>query len=440
MALDLGDDPFDQDDQFLELFPGAVQEPGELEPAPDPSPRDEAACRPPIERSAPTADLLGGVATRFQDALETAGIEVDASTLMASLAAVYSSQFVLFAGPSGTGKSTLARALMDFIVPEEAQAVIEARRQLVGPEDLTGFLSPFTGEFSPGLDLGGLMRLATDEVKAAAPSLLVEEVNLSTIEGYLSPLTHGLSSPSVPWVQWRLHPNDEDVDGIPATLLIQPFPRLLGTINVDATAMAPSPKVAARSCVLLLLPKFKDQSVSNALDALTGPRPKVDLDDEAMSLLGDPLSIIRDEMDLNERDAIAAEVHRVIQQVKGAGAQRFVPSRRQLAQMVTYASWFVWLADGYLDRGGVMAEDEDGKPLGPTTVAAENALLHFILPSLRPDVFSEVVGLLQGDSPAIPFSDPADDAVGSLLGKRFTDLVAGTTSSSRYLDFWDRLS
>ena len=42
---------------------------------------------------------------------------------------------------------------------------------------------------------------------------------------------------------------------LPSTLLFGPYPRVIGTINVDTTAPAPARKVVARSSVILLKPE-----------------------------------------------------------------------------------------------------------------------------------------------------------------------------------------
>ena len=155
---------------------------------------------------------LADLPARFRDFASKTGLEVDRATAVDALASVLGSQLVLFAGPSGTGKSRLARCLAAFFSPPDALVVIEARRQLLGPEDIAGYYSNIGAQFALTTDTLELLSLhelclaaSGGATVVAVPFLLVEEANLSPIEGYLAPAIHGLSSPSSPHLRWPLH-------------------------------------------------------------------------------------------------------------------------------------------------------------------------------------------------------------------------------------------
>src|SRR4051794_10456782 len=108
-VIDLADEPFDADDSLLGTYP--------LPPSAVPSDEIDVPStrsllkRPAVARVTSTRKSLGDLVYRFEEALDAARVQLDVSTVLASLAGMLSSQFLLLAGPSGTGKSTLARAL-----------------------------------------------------------------------------------------------------------------------------------------------------------------------------------------------------------------------------------------------------------------------------------------------------------------------------------------
>ena len=133
----------------------------------------------------------------FQEYAESQGLIISASVAADAVAACLSSQFVLFAGPSGTGKSRLAQCLAEFFTSEDSFHALDGRRQLLGPEDVAGYYSNIGKRFALGSDTLGLIDLHESATRPAAdvrvPFLIVEEANLSAIEGYLAPLIHGLA-------------------------------------------------------------------------------------------------------------------------------------------------------------------------------------------------------------------------------------------------------
>ena len=434
------------DDELAEALAEAhVNSVDDLPAAPvAPEGRGSLPPRQPMARQDVSVETLVQLLDLFDAHLKIARVDLDIAARLDVISAVLSSQFVLFAGPSGTGKSTVARVLQTFFAPLDSRAVIECRRQLIGPEDIAGYPSPLSGSFVEGTDLQSLLRLARPSDSVPCPILLVEEVNLSPPEGYLSPFIHGLSSPSTREVDWRLHAGKGDVQTeLPSELRFVPFPRLLGTINVDSTASAPAKKVSARACVVLMEP-VDVSTLDDVWHALAKPEPNVGgFDSDGAPFLGDPLLAVRlpgvDPIPIqNECLRLAAAIEQGPTVFNADWSSSANPvrtvSRRQVAQMVGFSAWFSLIARAQDARVG------SATPL-PERIAAENALLHFVLPNLDATTFGQALRLLSDSKPHL--SVPTQSQYGGLLRARVDRLESAGGEQAllgQILDFWDRLS
>ena len=188
--------------------------------------------------------------------------------------------------------------------------------------------------------------------------MLVEEINLSAPEGYLAPVIHGLSGVHTPFLEWHLHSKDSGAEDetamltLPETAMIGPYPRVLGTINVDANAHAPARKVAARSCVVLLEPEsLSVEAVADIVAATVSEEAEPD-SGVASSFLGDPLTALG-ALDPEALKALSETLLSVAQPLGGGAI-----SRRDVLRCLAYMAYFLRLAGnvggltGHADRGG----------------------------------------------------------------------------------------
>lgn len=387
------------------------------------------------------------------------GVSLDLATATDVLACVLSSHLILFAGPSGTGKSTIARLLASFLSRDDATAVLEARSGWAGPEDAFGYYSSLTSQFAQTPDTPRLVALHEFAVgalageqleldRAASSVLLVEEANLSPIEGYLAPVTHGLSAVRVPLVAWPLHAqrsgadDSDDLQEVPPTAILGPWPRVFATINVDANSVAPARKVTARAAVVLLEPEESWDAGAEAERLLSPAVSGADLTNDVtgaglsaapvdgigsararVRMMGDPTSA-RAALDLGGLTAVLQHFGRLLE-VIGDGAP-LVPSRRDSERAANFMAYFIAL-------GGGPGDDQLAR------VAAENAVVHVILPQLPMHLFAGAVERLAADE----LSEAADaGGLGGGLGQRVRRLRAATSGMlfTDSMDFWAALS
>lgn len=306
--------------------------------------------------------------------------------LLDLLAATLSSQFVIMAGPSGSGKSLTAAALAAFFAPPGRRGRLESSRLLAKPQEFFGFyLQLAGGKFVANEALLTLLEL-NDGERPTPPMITVEEANLSPIEGYLSPLVHGLGGLEAAKLPIRLHTQAASVESqlddrlVPPVLELAPYPRIFATLNVDAESPAPARKVVSRGCVILLETPDFDTALA-AAGALAHPSVEEAVG-PAATFIGRPTIALHRyvasggnafEQALSERAAM-------LRDKLGVDAI----AHRQLQRSLMYMAWYVELNGE--------ADPDQGQPA--VEAAADNAILHFVLPSLPAAQFEKALEAL----------------------------------------------
>ena len=414
-----GDEPdFDITDHFPSAGePRPLLRQRDGRPAPD--------VRPPLE-----VDEIRQLPDHVMEYAAARGLVFSMTTIVDAIACTLSSQYVLLAGPSGSGKSTLADVLMTFFAPPELRATIRGRKGMTHVRDLVGAYSTFKGEFVPRDETWALLDLAhasSSDDGVGAPFLLVEEAGLSRMEDYLNPWFHGYSAivaESIELPLWERDTDEED-PAIPETLVFSRYPRLLGTLNVDAEAPAPSKRVAARAAVLLL---EADRTLTARRIASLVTSDRTDGADERYAgvgarFVGDPeAALANDAIDL---DSMASVLDQVVGEIHVH--TKYTPDGRSLKQCLLYMSYFVLLAP---------AATPD-----VVRLAAENAVLHFVLPGVPAEGFTTLLNHAENLTLAAPSGD--ERAVGGMLKQRIAKLSEGRTgllASLQPTDFWAALS
>lgn len=373
-------------------------------------------------------DELTGIPQAWRDFLSVSGVVYDPQTQVDLLASALGSQFLLFAGPSGTGKSTAARILSHFLTTHDRRAAIDVRPAWASVEDMVGQYSAFTDTFLEGPATADLLRLAAAPTSSDPHVLIMEEANLSPMEAYLGPVVSAASATQFEELIWPLHRHTgttvpADKASLPARQInLSPWPRIFGTINVDPTATAPAPKVSGRACVVLLEPPEVDRALSSigALTALT-PSPQTP---PGAVLFGDPRRAWSSYVTAGDTERFAKALSPLVEILRdSAGNEKNVVSPRDVQRSVLYMAWHIPLALAASAAAieGVLSTD---------AAAAENAVLHFVLPGLSAEQFRRCLE---------PLTDSAQP--GGLLRRRLERLSSGAEGLFGVpADFWASLS
>lgn len=191
----------------------------EPEPQPGPEPEPEPGPEPEPQTSRGKADFAWSLrvdpaefgASLRQLAEESEGLT--AAELVLAIMALSVREFVLLAGPPGCGKSTLARTVAHHLGLRESGQFVEVPVQAHWRDD-----QHVMGKIAPSASDG------------RHTLFLFDEFNLTRPEYYLSRLFHAVAA----------KPDEES-----------PW-RAFGTLNIDDTSRAPSPKIVDR-CFMLEL-------------------------------------------------------------------------------------------------------------------------------------------------------------------------------------------
>lgn len=306
--------------------------------------------------------------------------------LLDLLASTLSSQFVIMAGPSGSGKSLTASALAAFFAPRGRRGRLDSSRLLAKPQEFFGFYSQLAGgRFVANEPLLTLLELE-DGNQLTPPVITVEEANLSPIEGYFSPLVHGLGGLETASLSIRLHTQRGSVESqldnklVPPVLELAPYPRIFATLNVDAESPAPARKVVSRSCVILLETPDFDTALA-AAGALAHPSVEEGTG-PASALIGRPTIALHRYVASGSNVFEQALSERATMLRKKLGVD--VIAHRQLQRSLVYMAWYVELHGE--------TEPDQGQPA--VEAAADNAVLHFVLPSLPAAQFEKALQAL----------------------------------------------
>lgn len=189
---------------------------------------------------------------RFQNDKELKGLVYPPSFIHlfdAALRALDGKRFVLLAGLSGTGKTSLARAYARAycealeLNPADHYCEVSVRPDWTDPTGLLGYYNPISAkprfEETEALELV----LRATQNPPLPYFLCLDEMNLARVEHYFAPFLTAMEGRG----ELQIHNERDRIDGVEPRV---PWPRnlfIIGTVNMDETTHAFSDKVLDRA-------------------------------------------------------------------------------------------------------------------------------------------------------------------------------------------------
>lgn len=181
----------------------------------------------------------------FHEILSTAGLIYSKQIISRFTASLLTKPFVILTGLSGSGKTKLAQAFVQWICHDESQhCIIPVGADWTNREPLLGYPNALNPEEYVKPDSGVLDLILQANNRPDLPHFLIlDEMNLSHVERYFADFLSVMESKA----KIPLYAEGTVENGVPARLRVPPNLFIIGTVNIDETTNMFSPKVLDRA-------------------------------------------------------------------------------------------------------------------------------------------------------------------------------------------------
>lgn len=213
-------------------------------------------------------------ANRIFNDFSSVGLHYNKNLITRYISSILTKPFVIFTGLSGSGKTKLAQAFVQWICQDESQyRIIPVGADWTNREPLLGYPNALKPEEYVKPDSGVLDLIIQANNQPELPHFLIlDEMNLSHVERYFADFLSVMESGE----EIPLYAEGTVENGVPAKLRVPSNLFVIGTVNIDETTNMFSPKVLDRANTIEFRVTQEDMKhfLSNIkdinMDALTG--------------------------------------------------------------------------------------------------------------------------------------------------------------------------
>ena len=200
----------------------------------------------------------------FYNSVCEAGYFVEEKLVNRFCASLLTKPFVILTGLSGSGKTKLAQAFVQWICQDESQyRIIPVGADWTNREPLLGYPNALKPEEYVKPDSGVLdLIIQANDCLELPHFLILDEMNLSHVERYFADFLSVMESKE----EIPLHAEDTVKNGVPAKLKIPANLFIIGTVNIDETTNMFSPKVLDRANTIEF--RVTQDEMKNFLDSI----------------------------------------------------------------------------------------------------------------------------------------------------------------------------
>lgn len=182
---------------------------------------------------------------RFQDKLSNSGLIYSNQLIKRFTASLLTKPFIILTGLSGSGKTKLAQAFVQWICQDESQyRIIPVGADWTNREPLLGYPNALQPEEYVKPDSGVLDLIMQANNHPVLPHFLIlDEMNLSHVERYFADFLSVMESGE----EIPLYSEGTVNNGVPSKLTMPSNLFIIGTVNIDETTHMFSPKVLDRA-------------------------------------------------------------------------------------------------------------------------------------------------------------------------------------------------
>lgn len=181
----------------------------------------------------------------LEEELNNAGLIFSSRTVVRFVSSLITKPFVILTGLSGSGKTKLAQAFVQWICQDKSQyRIIPVGADWTNREPLLGYPNALKPEEYVKPDSGVLdLIIQANEQPDLPHFLILDEMNLSHVERYFADFLSVMESKE----EIPLYAEGTVGNGVPAKLRVPSNLFIIGTVNIDETTNMFSPKVLDRA-------------------------------------------------------------------------------------------------------------------------------------------------------------------------------------------------